>query len=517
NPILGLNQIDAIAIADTQDTIKPCINLEKDMEAIPEAEHLSKNINSEFSDLCPVISPDGKTLYFTRDKHPENIGTDKNEDIWYAKAVDNDFEKAKNLGPPINNKWNNFAFSISPDGNALLLGNAYYPNDSIGQGVSISYFKGDNWSFPKKLEIQNYYNLHKKYVGFFLAGSGKVLLSTLERDDSQGGMDLYASFLQNDGTWSEPLNLGTSINTAADEATPFLAADDVSLYFSTAGRCGYGSNDMFVSRRLDSTWTKWSEPVNLGPKLNTPGWDAYYTIPASGEYAYFVSTTNSYGQEDIFRVKLPESLRPKPVVLISGRVLNANNEPVDAKIVYETLPSGMEAGIARSNPKTGEYKIALPAGAKYGFLAEAQGFIAINENLDLQNIKNYQEITRDLHLVPIEQGQTIRINNIFFEFGKYELLEDSYSELNRIVSFLKDNPNVSIQINGHTDNIGPAQRNLTLSKKRAEAVSEYLISKGIINSRLKIKGFGQTKPIEKNNTEEGRSRNRRVEFVILNK
>ena len=274
---------------------------------------------------------------------------------------------------------------------------------------------------------------------------------------------------------------------------------------------------MFVSRRLDSTWTNSSEPVNLGPQLNTSGWDAYYTIPASGEYAYFVSTTNSYGQEDIFRVKLPESLKPKPVVLISGRVLDANNNPVDAKIIYETLPNGKEAGIARSDPKTGEYKIALPAGAKYGFLAEAQGFIAINENLDLQNIKYYREITRDLHLVPIEQGQTIRINNIFFEFGKYELLEDSYAELNRIVGFLKDNPNISIQINGHTDNVGIPKSNLILSKKRAEAVEDYLISKGINNTRLNVKGYGQTKPIEKNNTEEGRSRTRRVEFVILNK
>ena len=310
--------------------------------------------------------------------------------------------------------------------------------------------------------------------------------------------------------------MGVQINTASSEIAPYLAADMTTLYFSTDGRPGYGNTDLFISRRLDESWTNWSEPLNLGPKFNTSGWDAYFTIPASGDYAYYVSTNNSIGKEDIFKIKLPDALKPKIVALVSGRVLNAKNySPIDAEIIYEMLGNNVEAGIARSNPETGEYQIALPAGQNYGFLAKAKDYLSVNENLDLRKVDYYQEIYRDLYLVPVKKGATLRINNIFFEFSKYELLPESFPELNRLAEFMKANTEYKVEIAGHTDDVGAAGVNNALSQNRAKAVAAYLIQAGIDPKRIKTKGYGKSKPIAPNDTEENRAKNRRVEFILL--
>jgi outer membrane protein OmpA-like peptidoglycan-associated protein len=329
-------------------------------------------------------------------------------------------------------------------------------------------------------------------------------------------MDIYVSFLLVDGTWSEPKNLGNTINTAAEEVSPYLASDGKTLYFSTGGHPGFGDNDMFISKRLDDTWTNWTEPTNLGSEINTRGWDAYYTISAEGKYAYFVSSENSIGTEDIFRLELPSEITPDPVFLLRGKVLNSKTEqPVSASIKYETLPDGIEAGFATSNALTGDYRIVLPSGKKYGYYAVAEGFVAVNQNLDLREVYDYGELNVDLYLVPIEKGQTVRINNIFFEFGAYELLDDSFIELNRLKESLNANPQMMILVKGHTDNIGNDARNQVLSENRANSVKQYLIEQGIDSTRIRINGMGSKSPIADNNTEEGREKNRRVEFEII--
>jgi outer membrane protein OmpA-like peptidoglycan-associated protein len=324
--------------------------------------------------------------------------------------------------------------------------------------------------------------------------------------------------MQVDGKWSKPMNLGNSLNSVGNEVSPFLASDGKTLYFSTNGYPGFGKNDIFVSRRLDDTWKNWSEPMNLGNKVNTNEWDAYFSTSAAGDYAYFVSSANKATSEDIFRIKLPTSAKPTSVVLISGKVLNSKTgEPLGAKIIYEELPSGKEAGVARSNPSKGEYTIALPAGKKYGFSASAEGYIAINENIDLTQLTEFKEIKKDLKLVPIEKGEKVSINNIFFEFGKEGLLPESFPELNRLVKLMITNPNLKIRIEGHTDNIGNDKNNLLLSENRTLSVMNYLVENSIESNRLETKGYGKTKPKANNNTEEGRQQNRRVEIVILEK
>ncbi len=269
------------------------------------AENLGTIINSQYDELHPIIAPDGKTLYFNRHDHPENIGSDNREDVWYAPLNDNnEWGKALNMGTGINSEGHNFICGILPDGNTALVAGTYAPEDTDGKDkLFLVKRSSDGWGAPKELEIQHYYNLTTSNT-FHLGASGKILLLALVRKDSYPMHDLYVSFLLPSGVWSAPKNLGYNINTRSIEYSPFLAPDGKTLYFSSAGHSGLGSTDIFVSKRLDDTWQKWSKPKNLGPKINTSDYDGYFSIDAAGEYAYFSSHNNTYGKGDIFRIKI---------------------------------------------------------------------------------------------------------------------------------------------------------------------------------------------------------------------
>lgn len=523
--VAGQNEIDAIALGATQDTIKPSINTVTGVTAEVAAENLGENVNSPFDEVLPVISPDGKTLYFCRKNHPDNTGTQKLDDIWYAEREDSAdgkplqkprWGKAKNIGQPLNNNAPNSVCAILPDGNTMLVLNSYLPSGRMAPGVSMTYRTTTGWSWPQKQTIRDYQTL-RPLVNYSLASDGKTLLMAHERLNSIGGIDLFVSFLQNDGTWSVPKNLGTDINTAGEETTVFLASDGKTLYFSSDGHNGYGDNDVFIARRLDSTWTHWTEPQNLGSSVNTPDWDGFFSLPASGEYAYFVSAKNSFGEGDIFRIPVPEALRPRPVVLITGRTIDPRTKkPVGSIIRYELLSNGKELGIARSDSLTGRYSITLPAGENYGFRAEADGYLSVSENIDLRNLTQYREITRDLRIIRAAKGEAVLMNNIFFETAKWELKPESEPELMRIVEMLKKSPTMQIQIAGHTDNVGNKKNNLMLSERRAQAMADFVMQRGGIPAkRLQVKGFGSDKPVAPNSNEDGRQQNRRVEFVII--
>lgn len=512
----GWNHIDAVGISDSDAPITAEINLIKDMKFESQPENLGQAINTEYDEIMPIISPDGKSLYFDRKDHPENTSGIVNDDIWFSVlGSTGKWTRAENMGPPLNNKGHNFLTAISPDGNTVLLGNVYEADGNMTSGLSMSQLAKEGWEFPHKLVIKDYYN-NNKFSEFHLGADGKTIVMTVQRLDSYGAKDLYVSFLQPDGSWSEPKSLGPTVNSAATEMSPFLAADGKTLYFSSDGFSGYGNKDMYMSRRLDATWTKWSQPQNLGPMINSANWDAYYSVPASGEYAYFSSENNSMGKTDIFRIKLPAAMRPEPVVLVRGRVLDEKTkEPIKAKIIYELLGEGKELGVATSNPKTGEYTIILPAGAKYGFLAQATGYMSENQNLDLMQIKEYQEISQDLLLVPIRKGESVVLNNIFFSPSNAELTSDSKPELERVVTLMKENPNMKVEIAGHTNNACSEDWCMKLSTARAKAVYDYLAAQGVNRAMMRYKGYGSSKPRWSNDIPEGLRKNRRVEFTIL--
>ena len=481
-------------------------------------ENLGRNINSEYDEIKPIISPDGKTLFINRKDHPENIGNLPKDDIWYS-VMDNDgnWTPIQNIGPPLNNAGHNSVISVSPDNKNLLVMNTYNSDGTIkGSGISQTSLTQNGWTLPREVKIEDYYN-DNKYSNFYLSADKNYLIMAIERKDSYGDQDLYISFKTEDG-YSKPLNMGPVINTYETDMSPFLAADNRTLYYSTKGKAGYGDCDIFVTKRLDDTWTNWSEPKNLGPEINTCRWDAYYSIPASGEYAMLSSSKNSYGKGDIYKIIQPLDARPDPVVLIYGKVLNAKtNKPLEADIIYSYLETDKVAGKAKSEADNGSYKIILPYGEKYSFLASKNNFYSISENMDVSDITHYMEIEKDLYLSPIEVGEVIRLNNIFFDYNSSELKMESYAELNRLIKILEDYPNMVIEISGHTDSDGADSYNQNLSEERVGSVLDYLVEQGVLKARLQGKGYGESKPLVTNDTDEGKARNRRVEFKILKK
>lgn len=502
-------EVDYLELRQNQSPMKVIDNIPQNIVK----ENLGPAVNSAVGEVAPIISADGRTLYFDR-KNP----TDPFDEIYFSNLLaNNTWSDAQNIGKPLNNNSYNFVISSTPDGNSLLVGNQYLADGSPGSsGVSITHRTGSGWSVPIALKIENFYN-RNAYNEYALSPDGKVLLLCIERDDTWGSKDIYVSFLRDDASWTEPKNLGPVVNTISGEASPFIAADGQTVYYATDGKKGFGSHDIYITRRLDDTWLNWSEPLNLGPSINTAGWEAYYSVPAKGDYAYLVGYGDN-GSTDIFRMKLPESAKPKPVVLVSGQVFDAKTKKIlEAEITYESLVQAKVLGTARTNPADGSYKIALVSGDEYGFLANANGYYPVSESINLKDLSAYQEIKRDLYLVPFEVNQVIRLNNLFFDFAKFDLQPQSYSELNRLVEFMNGNPSMKIELGGHTDNVGDDASNLKLSEARVNAVKNYLLQKGIESSRLTAKGYGEAKPLADNKTDQGRQLNRRVEFLILTK
>lgn len=520
----GFNSIDFVAISDGQKPIEVKVNDSQRVNPNIATERLTEKINSPYDEVNPIISPDGKRLYFGRKNDPGNMGGKKDdEDIWYSDWDDakGEWGLAKNLGSPINNDKPNFMCSITPDGKNVLVGNVYNfgpKKVTMEEGVSMVTITPEGWSKPKALRIKGYVNEYKR-ANYYLCQNRKVMLMAIRADNALGGdgMDLYVSFLEPDSSWTKPLHTGKVLNSIGNESAPFLAADDKTLFYSSDGFSGYGSDDIYMSRRLDDTWTKWSKPANLGKNINTGQSDIFFTLPANGDYAYFSSGGNqSNGQLDLYRLRIPDLFKPAPVIEISGRVLDKfSKKPVRAKILYENLSENQELGINESNPSNGAYKIAVPVGANYGYLAQADGYMSVTQSLDATNLEDPQTITQDLYLMPIKRGTQIALNNIFFDYNKTDLNKESFAELNRLVSMMKENPKMKIAIGGHTDSKGSDEYNIKLASDRAEAVQGYLIKKGIAANRMSIKTLGKSDPLTANEeSSDGAALNRRVDITF---
>jgi outer membrane protein OmpA-like peptidoglycan-associated protein/Tol biopolymer transport system component len=545
-------------------------------------ENLGSAVNSEYAELNPVISPDGRTLYFGRKSHPANrFGVKGSEtisgsqDIWFSEKVGNAWSTARRLSDILNRDQYNTILSISPDGQTILLKGAYVNGSYVTRGFSLANKTAGAWTVPQKIDIPGYEQMSKgKNEYGYLTMDGKAILLAFSRKKNSEDDDIYVSFLEN-GKWTRPMDLGDGVNSKYSETTPFLSADGKTLYFSSDRPGGQGSQDIYLTRRLDDTWQNWRKPQNLGPPVNSDEYDAYYSISAKGDYAYFMSAKGSLGKKDIFRLALesppgseaaggsvnespgvpgsvnkstgkdaggkvgnaptdaaigesrfgPTSTRSvtsqesDPVVLLSGSVLNqkTGKVPDDASVTYEDLATGKTLGQAKPDPNTGKYKLVLPYGKNYGITAKAKGLIPTSINLDLSTVRGrYIELDdRDLSMVPLVKGSTATVNNLFFDLGKATLKPESEPELKRIQQVMKENMALIIEISGHTDNTGSDEINNKLSLERANAVKDYLLNGNIDSSRIRTKGYGKSKPKADNSTEEGRQINRRVEIEIL--
>lgn len=530
----GYNAIDAIGVSASNIPINVLLNLAKGVNSSVDAEKLSTNVNSDYVEHSPIISPDGKRLYFSRQFHPDNVGGENDaEDIWVSELDEETGQwlPARNIGPPLNTKGPNFISSINKVGDkeVLILGNRYGKKGRMYTGVSMSTKEGDTFSDPVSIEIENEYN-YSPNADFFLAPGGEAMIMSAERDDTYGGRDLYVTFKKNDGTWTEPMNLGGDINSAGEDESPFMAEDGRTLYFSSDGYTGYGGADIYVSFKLDDTWKRWSEPENLGPGINREGNDEYFSIPATGQKLYF--TRGEKGEDtDIFSFKVQdlfsdqvqsplvssvEHLVPEDIIAtVSGTVLDAKTEtPVEgATVLIERLPDGLDIGHAATD-STGTFNFTVQGGWHYGLVGEAEGYISETERLDFIELDKSDTVEKFIRIFPIQKGETIELKNIFFDFDKSELKTASYPELNRVLDYLKRGTIEKILISGHTDSVGDENYNMRLSGRRAKAVMDYFRQNGISEDRLAYKAFGESQPKVPNDTPENRQKNRRVEFQI---
>jgi outer membrane protein OmpA-like peptidoglycan-associated protein len=479
-------------------------------------ENLGDRVNSNQDDLGPIISTDGKTIYFARQNVAGNVGGEADdEDIWYSQFEKGLWGFARNMGKPINSPGPDNLVAVGADNNTMLF--------KLSDGLAFRYRSGNGWTDFEKIKIA-IENESSHFVGSLASDGHTLVFSAMMKDNLFYDSwleenDLYVSFLDSTGVWSNPLNLGPSINTAGEESSPFLSHDGKTLYFASNGRPGFGDLDIFVTQRNDKDWTSWSEPLNLGSTINSPSFDAYYTVPAAGNFAYLVSYDGGFGKADIFRVRLGENSISKPVVLVHGKVINKrNNKPVGATIVFEDLKNGKQVGEARSDPQTGMYQIVLPYGVNYGFMARAKGFFSVRENFNTTVMDRFKELDLDLLLVPIEIGETVKLNNVFFDAGLASLKPESFAELGHLAVMMRHNPTIEIELEGHTDNQGSLEYVLQkLSEDRIASVKNFLVQRGVSPDRIAGFGYGGSKPVAPSDTEGNRLKNRRVEFKIVKK
>ena len=514
--VKGYSQIDAIGISDSDEPIENSLKLNSDANAFQARENLGNAINSKFNEICPVVSPDGQKLYFTRWKHPDNLGANKNQDIWVSNwQSDRTWSKATLYPAPINNDENNAVCGITPNGKTLLLNNVYGKDGTMEKGVSFSFLlRTGEWSFPKALKILNFKN-KSEFSEYTLAPNGKVLVMTTETKDTYGGKDIYVSFLNADDSWSEPKNVGPVVNTGEAESTPFIAPDGVTMYFSSSGHVGYGNNDIFLSRRLDDTWQNWSVPENLGPIVNTPQWDGYFSVSAKGDYAYFSSTENSIGAEDIYRIKIPEKARPLTLIQLTGQVINQKTkEPMAARLLIKSKFNPSDTLSIDYDPYVGDYSFMWPAKKAFTVQIKKAGYFSKVEHFDFTSEKNFLQVNRNFFLQTVEKNKAYALANISFDQGKADLKPGFEAELEKVIAILSDNDQYTLLLEGHTDNQGDWNDNLKLSLERVENVKAYLVSKGVNPNRIETKGWGGSRPLANNFVEETRKNNRRVEFTI---
>jgi OmpA-OmpF porin, OOP family len=360
---------------------------------------LHQGINSSSAEVKPVISPDGKTLYFHRQNFKGNVGGKKDDqDIYMSRLKDNAWSDAENMKAPLNDNLPNGIASVSSGETSVFLINEYLGVNQQRQGLSSSEKTVSGWSTPKKIEVKNFYN-RSQYMDYFISPTQNEMILAIQRDDSYGDQDLYVSFFDDmSATWTEPLNLGPEVNSILSEASPFLASDGKTLYFASDGALGYGGFDIYVTHRLDDSWINWSIPENLGPIINSFDHDLYYTVSAAGDQAYFVSTVN--GDRNIFRMALPLIYKPEPVVLLSGKIFNqSTTQAEEANVVIRFYGDTEIIGSGKSDPVTGEYKIVLPAGGIYDYKIQKPGFHDVSGTISTLKTKSYEEKTQHIQIL----------------------------------------------------------------------------------------------------------------------
>lgn len=553
---------------------------------------LGKEVNTFYHEAAPVISPDGKDLYFFVQNHPDNTyGKTGSQDIWITrKDAEGKWSAAERLRSPYNDNRSNQVFTVMPDGSLFIRGRKGKNED----GFSVI-SKSGSWN---ELRVTDFDEMNKgRFYGATLSSDAKHMILYFSETPTSIRSSLYISNLQPNGSWSKPVRLPFS--DRSDEYGPFIGPDNKSVYFASDKNAPgkQGGADIYKSDRLDDTWMKWSNPVNLGPPINTSAGDAYFSVDAAGHvytsransrvdggnldlfvlvpkdikislnvFVYDAKTNQPLtapieitfkkdepikartGADGKFSTRIPEvsvysvaaslagfipgnlsfelpymmndttlqvdlPLNPvaKKLFLTGTLIDNKTNSPVNGKVVVVSKSGNQPQSIASPS---GKYNHPIDNIGWYILTGSAEGYLNATDSvlIDSEDINPW---VKDVYLRPIEVGLTVRLKNIYFDYNKTTLQSESFIELDKVVDFLTQNASVEIEISGHTDSRGQDNYNLNLSQGRSQSVVDYLNSKGIDISRLTAHGYGESKPIDTNDTEEGMANNRRVEFTVL--
>lgn len=449
---------------------------------------------------------------------------DRNEDFFFSeRQADGTWGKSFNPGSPLNTPLNEGAPTLSPDGKYLIftacdLGDmGYYGPDKKGFGhcdLFVCVRQGNKWSRPLNMG-QTINSKHWESQPSF-ASDGKTIYFIRGRYDryKERHDDIYMSQMVN-GKWAQAQPLPNNINTDGKEESVFIHPDNKTLYFSSDGHVGMGGMDIFMTKKQDDG--SWSDPINLGYPINTSEQENSFHVSASGNYAIIASSREGgFGKLDLYKMTLPENLKPQQITYLKGKIKDAKTKkPLEASFLLIDLAKGDTVVTTTSDAVDGSFLVVLPASEQYALIADHEGYLYHSENFALDFSKDLSHFEKNIDLQPMVAGSSIVLKNVFFDTDKFELKPNSRTELDRLQKLLKDNITLRIEISGHTDNQGNATANMTLSRNRAKAVYDFLIRSGIDANRLTFEGYGKEKPIATNDTEEGRQLNRRTEFKIL--
>jgi outer membrane protein OmpA-like peptidoglycan-associated protein/tetratricopeptide (TPR) repeat protein len=510
-------------------------------------DNVGPEINSSYSDYSPVITADQSIMMFTS-RRPGGVSAGLSEednlpyeDIWMSTRNGKKWTQSRNIGTPVNLELHNAAICLSPDGSKLIT----YDGAKQGGDLFISELMGAMWTKPEPLGKKINTDGHEASASFSYDAKILYFVSS-DRKDGLGGHDIYYSNINEKGKFEHAENIGPPINTSYDEDGVYMMPDGKTMYYSSKGPGSIGGYDIFKTTLENG---KWTQPVNMGIPINTPDDDVFFVMAANGRHAFYASASGKgYGGQDIYRLTIlgPEkqpllNMEDQLLAMAAHPISNLKTEAaVESKgpkmallkgvITDEKTKQVLEASIDlidneknvllatfKSNSTTGRYLVTLPAGHNYGIAVKKDGYLFHSENFIIDQNADYIEYNKDVALKKVEVGSVIVLRNIFFDFDKATIKPESANELDRLIKLLTENPTIKIELGSHTDSKGSDEYNMKLSDNRSKSVVEYLIAHGIPADRLTSKGYGETKPIDTNDTDEGRQNNRRTEFKITSK
>ncbi len=509
NPRNQQRRADAQQIIDNADFALENAALVANFDPHP----LPKEVNVFPMQYFPVVTVDGKSIIYTR---RNGITMAYDEDLVIArKNSDGTWQAPESLSPNINSSFNEGTCTISADGRRLIFTSCLGRKGYGSCDLFITEKEGDEWSEPRNLG--NKVNGPEWDSQPALSPDGRTLFFVSNRKGGVGNRDIWMSTLDADDQWTEAVNMGSAINTAAEDVSPFIHPNNRTLYFASNGRTGFGGYDIYYTERTSEGW---SEPENFGAPVNTGEDQVSLFITADGQKGYYSleDQSNPEVKSVIYEFDIPAELQVSSrASYVFGRVTDAETgEVIEADIELYDLETDEQVGLVRSDPVTGEYLIVLAEGSQYALYVSQKNYLFTSLSFTYEKDENLEPVRKDISLTPIRAGSKTTLNNIFFETDKYELQERSRTELNKVVRFMVKNPDIRIEISGHTDDVGADDYNLTLSERRAKAVFDYLTQNGVEANRMEFRGFGEKRPAVPNSSDKNRSQNRRIEFEIIN-